>query len=120
MEMHREYKTMIEKRFSIGTFGFIARAKVDESSVRVDVYEISAVDLETNKPCFMEYDSCSLIEDMDRAEKFVSVFIKWDECANWCFGEESKHTCSRNDVTNFGLIMMAVHDWAMELLEKPD
>ncbi len=95
---------------------FFVRAKVlvGEVSVLYEVFKVIDVDGDDQAI----FDHNGRIDSLDSIDPIMYGTIKWDGCGNHTVG--SFHSCSPEEVFNFGKIYETVYKIARNLLPNPD
>jgi hypothetical protein len=68
-------------------------------------------------------DGLPVFQDAEKAEVFLSGFIKWDGCANVYFDGQDDvmlHFCGKGEAMNVGLLLGRVYDLAAKLIPNWD
>lgn len=104
----------------LGDFGFVVEYSWDDKldkvfSVSFKVVEIVARLADSNS---IEYelegaqDSMDTTGDFDKAQRFISGFVKWDGCSHFYFGDNQGyiHLCGRREIQKISDLIKIIYN----------
>lgn len=116
--MTQEKRTTTEDIF--GEFGFRVRWAVSDYWANVEVYEIIAIECDTERVLFAREDARCLPTDstdnIDGAEKYLEGFVKWDGCTELYQGQP--HWCGPDGYKKHIALLEYIYKRAFELMGR--
>lgn len=103
--------------------GYTIVAKIHENKCVVDYDVFCTGFFEDGKAYYKDVDSPPAeVMNLDEADPFMQVSVKWDHCSNWIMPEHVNncmtHACSRSDLEDISKILIFCFDWTKELISE--